>query len=124
MKRGGGPQIRGIQMSRMYWLIGILGLLLSSAPFALGFAANPAALWTSVLLGLAVVAVSAFQGLRHNTTPWEYWVAGILGILAVGSPFALGFAGLHPALYSSLVLGVLVVLLAVYQIFVVEYRNQ
>ncbi len=69
-------------MNRMYWLTGILGLLLVIAPFVLVFNGNPVALWTSVILGAAVVVVSAIKGWVHDTTPWEYWVAGILGILA------------------------------------------
>jgi hypothetical protein len=100
----------------MYWLTGILGALLVIAPFVLGFTGNPAALWTSVILGAAVVVVSAIKGWAHDATLWEYWAAGILGILAVIAPFVLGFSGLQPALYASVILGVIVLVLAGYQV--------
>lgn len=40
------------------WLLGIGGLWLIIAPFALGFSGLAAAMWTHVILGLAVAIVS------------------------------------------------------------------
>ena len=35
----------------MYWLTGVLGLILVVAPFIMGYTENLAALWTSIILG-------------------------------------------------------------------------
>ncbi|MCL4487697.1 MAG: SPW repeat protein [Chloroflexi bacterium] len=103
-------------MNRMYWITGILGVLLIVAPFVLVFNGNLVATWTSVILGAAIVVVSAIKGLLHDATPWEYWVAGILGILAIVSPFVLRFSALPSALYTTIVLGLIVLLAAAYQL--------
>ncbi len=43
----------------MNWIMLIAGIVLFFAPFAFGYSANPAALWTSMLMS-AILAVLAF----------------------------------------------------------------
>jgi bacteriorhodopsin len=106
-----------MEVFRMFWFTGILGILLVIAPFVLGFMTNPMAMWSSIILGLLIVIVSGVKAAMHDAARWEYWVAGILGILSVVAPFVLGFSALHRALITSIVLGFIVVLLAGYQLF-------
>lgn len=101
----------------MFWLTGILGLALIVAPYVLGYATNPTAVWTSLILGALVVIVSGYKGLTHDVANWEYWVAGTLGLAAVILPFVLGFSAQASA---TLVLGALVAILAAYQVFFVK----
>lgn len=101
----------------MFWITGILGLALVAAPYVLGYSANPTALWTSVILGVAVVIVSGYKALTHDVAKWEYWAAGILGLAAVIAPFVLGLGAQANAM---LVLGAIVVILAGYQVFFVK----
>jgi bacteriorhodopsin len=75
----------------MYWFTGILGLAMAVAPFALGYSDNTFAMWTSVILGLAVLLASLFEALDERKAKWEWWVTGIAGILAVIAPFVFGF---------------------------------
>jgi hypothetical protein len=51
-----------------YWVVGILGLAVVVAPFALGFSALHLALWSSIILGAIVAALSGYQLVR---TPVE-----------------------------------------------------
>lgn len=101
----------------MYWITGILGLALIAAPYVLGYATNPTAVWTSLILGVAVVIVSAYKAFAHDMAKWEYWVAGLLGLAAIVLPFVLGFSTQASAM---LILGAAVAILAGYQVFFVK----
>ena len=108
----------------MYWLTGILGVLLILSPFVLSFSNDMPAFWSSVVLGVIILVVSAIKGLIPDKTRWEYIVAGIFGILAIIAPFALNFAGVKPAETTSIVLGVVVVVLSAVQLYnMTEHRG-
>ncbi len=107
----------------MYWITGILGILLIIAPFALGYSSDMPALWSDVVLGLAVLIVSAIKGLIPDTTRWEYVIAGIGGLLAIVAPFVLKFSVLATALWASIVLGVVVLVLAIYEVYAITARR-
>ncbi len=98
----------------MYRLTGVFGLALVVAPYLSGYYANPIALTTSVLLGLAILVVSVFKGLVLDESNWEYWVAGVLGVAAFLAPTALGFSVQGGV---TLVLGAMVAVLSAYQLF-------
>lgn len=76
----------------MYFLTGILGLVLILAPFILGYSDNQLALWTSIGIGFALTAASILEWTAEGTQMWEYWVLGIAGLTAVFAPFMLGFS--------------------------------
>lgn len=101
----------------MYWITGILGLALGVAPFVLGYSDNSSATWASVVLGAVAFLVSAYRAIDDGEAGWEYWVAGIVGLLAVIAPFALGFSALDTALWTSIVIGVVMLILAAYEVF-------
>ncbi len=87
----------------MYWITGLLGLALIAAPFVLGYSGNAAALWTDMVLGALVAIASAWKLIAQDKVNWEYWAAGILGILAIIAPFVMGFSTLTAALWATLV---------------------
>ncbi len=101
----------------MYWLTGLLGILLIIAPFVLSFQSDPPALWSTVILGLAVLIVSAYKAVTHDHARWEYWAAAIIGILAIIAPFVLGFSTLATALWASVILGIIVLILSAYELW-------
>lgn len=96
----------------MYWMTGILGLILVMAPFVFGYSSNAPALWSSILVGLATIVISWIEGAKHDKESWEYWTAGTLGVIAVSAPFVLGFGSVTAALWTSVVIGVLIALFA------------
>lgn len=101
----------------MYWLTGILGALFVIAPFALGYRDNSYAMWTSVILGAVVLLASIWEGYDAHKGKWEYWVVGIAGILAVIAPFVFGFTTITLAMWTAIILGVLMLLLGGYEVF-------
>ena len=101
----------------MYWLTGVLGLTLAVAPFIMGYTENLAALWTSIILGLVVAAVSLYKAFSKDTATWEYIVAAVVGIIAVFAPFLFGFSAMATAMWTVIVLGAIIAFLAGYEGF-------
>lgn len=100
----------------MYWITGILGLAFVIAPFVLGYSGDSSALWTTIVLGAAIVVVSGYKAFADKMGKWEYWAAGICGLLAVIAPFVLGFNAQTTALWATLALGVIVAVLSGYEV--------
>jgi len=101
----------------MYWVTGVLGLILAVAPWIFGYSGNTIALWTSLIVGVATIVVSIIEGAEADRQQWEYWAAGILGLVAIIAPFILGFSGYTSATWSSVVMGVLIALFAGSRLF-------
>jgi uncharacterized membrane protein HdeD (DUF308 family) len=101
----------------MYWLTVVLGLAMAVAPFAFGYDTNTFAMWTSIVLGLVVMLASLFEAMDEAKAKWEWWVAGIAGILAVIAPFVFGFTLTTMSFWTIIVLGAIVFILAGYEVF-------
>jgi len=89
----------------MIWFTAFLGLVLMLAPFIMGYADNTVALWSSIIMGLIVLAVSIYKGVKHDKARWEYMVIAIVGLFAVFAPFILGFSTIGLAVWTLVVLG-------------------
>jgi hypothetical protein len=83
----------------MYWTIIILSILLGISPFVLGFSSNVAALWTTLIVGVALLIT--------GITKW-YKASFVLGILVIIAAFVLGFSSIPAALWPSLVVGAVI----------------
>jgi len=103
----------------MYWYTGLLGIAMAVAPFVLGYRDNTMAMWTSIVLGIVVIAASIVEGMDVKQAKWEWWVAGVAGVLAIVAPFVFGFTTLTVALWTFIVLGAAIVILAGYEVFFV-----
>lgn len=101
----------------MYWITGILGLILAVSPYIFGYSNDATALWTSLIVGGATIVVSLLEATRADREQWEYWVAGILGLFAVIAPFILGFGANASAMWTSVVIGVLIAIFAGSRLF-------
>lgn len=104
----------------MSWLLFLLGLLLVVAPWLLGYDGNSSALWSSVILGAVMGLVAGYKVTFRDVGRWEYWVVGIAGFLALLAPFVLGFMVVPAALWTTLVIGLLALGLAAFELFVRE----
>jgi len=92
----------------MYWVTGLLGLILAAAPWAFGYSDNMVALWTSLIVGAATIVVSILEAAQSDRAQWEYWAAGILGVVAIFAPFVFGYGNIANAMWSTVILGVLI----------------
>lgn len=104
----------------MYWITGILGLLFISAPYLLGYQANQLALWTSLLLGGAIVIFSYLERRDKDKSQWEYVASEIAGLAAIVAPFALGFSNHPTAMLTSVSAGLLLTAIVALRL----YRDQ
>ena len=96
----------------MDWVMALFGLGFLVAPFVLNYSVNPTALWTSIIIGFIVMIVSGYEALLEKKQRWEYWTAGILGVIAIIAPFVFSFSQEVNALWTSIVAGVFIVLIA------------
>ena len=101
----------------MIWFTAFLGLLLILAPFVMNYADNPLALWTSIIVGVIVLGVSLYKGIRHDNARWEYMVIAIVGLLAVFAPFILGFDAINMAVWTLIILGGILAIIAGFEGF-------
>lgn len=106
----------------MYWLIALLGVALAVAPFILGYNDQTTAMWTSVVLGVVVALVAAYKAAARDIARWEDGLAIIAGVLAVIAPFIL-FNSVTTAVWTSVIIGALVILLAGYMAVVAPPRR-
>ncbi len=103
---------------QMYWLTGLLGLALIIAPFAFRYNTDNNALWASIILGAAILLVSILEGAVRDLSNWEYWIAGLAGVLAIFAPFVLQFNTPEKStqMWVTIILGAVVALLSIYEI--------
>ena len=102
----------------MYWVTGVLGLLLVICPFIFAYSDNAAALWTSVIAGFLIAIASLIEKAVEDKENWEYWVAAVIGIFTIVSPFIFGFNDHATALLVTMVIGVLVTITAASRLWV------
>ncbi len=85
----------------------VLGVLLFLSPFILGYYGTPGmAVGHAFILGLVVTVVSLMAVYRFHVV--EEWINLALGVWLIIAPFILGFATLMPALWTHVVLGLLI----------------
>ena len=83
----------------MYWTIIILSILLGIAPFVFGFSSSVAALWVTLISGIALLVTGIAK--------W-YKAAFVLGVWVFVAPFILGYSSIPDALWTSLVIGAVI----------------
>ena len=101
----------------MYWATGVLGVVLIIAPYIFNYASNVQALWSSIILGAAIVVLSFISWLQRNQQDWEYWAEEGIGILAIIAPFAIGFNQEIAALWTTIVIGIMLIAVAGWRLF-------
>ena len=112
----------------MFIITGLLGVALALAPWVFNYSNDSTAMWTSVIVGGLVALASAVKGVLLDTEEgnanWEYWVAGLAGVVAIAAPFVLGFTAVTAALWASIIVGALVVIISGYEVVVAQPKAQ
>lgn len=105
----------------MYWITGLIGLFLILAPFLFGYTVNMGALWTSIIAGGIIAVTSYIEAVQHDRANWEYWVAGIVGILVIAAPFVFDFTAHALATWTTIIAGVVVAFMAGSRLWLGKY---
>ena len=101
------------------WINVVCGVLLFISPWVLGFSGELMAARTAWVGGIVIFVMAVAAMLRF--AEWEEWVALIVGILVLISPWVLGFAAVYAALWTCVVLGIIVALSSISEIWVVHH---
>jgi SPW repeat len=101
------------------WINLVLAVCLLLSPWAIGFASETTPAWNAwivaVVLGaLAIATLSAFA-------EWEEWANLVFGLWLIVSPWLLEFAADVNAMWTHVVVGVLVAAVSVWALW--DYRQ-
>lgn len=103
-------------MKRMtHWqdpINGVLGIALVASPWIFGFLGDTTATVNAVVVGVALFA--AALGAIFIPRAWEEWTEAALGLWTGAAPWLLGFASDRAATGSALVIGLAILVLAVW----------
>lgn len=104
------------RVQTMNWWLVVVGLLVAVAPFAFGFNGIAAALWTFLVVGLAVAVLAGISASieEEGTVKLLDWITAALGVALILAPFVLGYMVVMAALYTGILGGAAVVALAVW----------
>ena len=111
--------LRGGEKNVQDWINLICGVLLFVSPWALGFSGDLMAARTAWVGGVIIFIMGVAALMQFGE--WEEWVTLIVGALVIISPWALGFAAIHAAMWSCVVLGVIVALSSISEIWAVHH---
>ncbi len=90
----------------------LLGVWLFFSPWILGFTDIQAAAWNAYLFGAIIAVDAAFAFFMFRK--WEEWLNVIFGAWLVVSPWILGFSGTTMLLWNAVIVGLAVLILAVW----------
>jgi uncharacterized membrane protein HdeD (DUF308 family) len=103
------------------WINLICGVLLFVSPWVLAFSADETAAATAWLGGV-VIAVMGYVALAQFAE-FEDWFALVAGVLVIIAPWALGFAAMGYAVWAFVVLGLIVAVASVREIWTVHHSG-
>jgi SPW repeat-containing protein len=97
------------------WVGIALGVLIGFSPWLTGQQNDAVVSWNAVIVGALVLALAALElaGLQR----WEEVCEVVCGLWLIASPFVFGYIGTGTLGYWHFVLGVLVVLLAAWELW-------
>jgi hypothetical protein len=104
------------------WVNFICGVLLFISPWALGFSGDIMAARTAWVGGV-VIGVMGLAALVQFAE-WEDWIAMVAGVLTIIAPWVFGFAAVHFALWACVILGFVVAIASVSEIWMVHHSAQ
>jgi uncharacterized membrane protein HdeD (DUF308 family) len=102
-----------------HWINLVCAALLFASPWVFGFAEDLMAARTAWVGGI-VIAVMAIAALVQFAE-WEEWVSLVAGVLVIVAPWVFGFAAAYYALATCVVLGFIVVLASISEIWTVHH---
>jgi len=98
------------------WLIALAGVWEILAPFILGYADVSTALWNAIIVGIVLIILAVWAALTNDASTEKNlsWVNAVVGLWLVLAPFILGYAVITAALWNAIIVGIVVIILAVW----------
>ncbi|RUU13438.1 hypothetical protein EOD10_15715 [Mesorhizobium sp. M7A.T.Ca.TU.009.01.3.2] len=98
----------------------LAGIALALSPWLLGYAADAVAVWHAFIAGVITVLIAARALVAFHK--YEEWANLVVGLWIVAAPWVLGFAGLATAMWSHVIAGVVVAVLAAASLWLANNR--
>jgi hypothetical protein len=96
----------------------VLAVFLFFSPWLVGFRDVQIASWNAGVCGLVISLVAALAITRLQE--WEEWSNALLGLWTAAAPWILGFAGTVAAMWTHVLVGLAVVVLAVVELWLIH----
>jgi len=90
----------------------LAGIWLFFSPWIFNYAVNYGALWSSVIVGVIVVALAAMRAFNPENAPAMSWFNFLLGLWVIASPWIFGYALNTSAMWDKVITGAIVSCLA------------
>lgn len=103
-------------IKNMNWAMAVAGLWAVIAPFLLGYRSTSAALWNDLIVGIVIIVLAVVSALSENENNVKTinWVTAVGGLWLVLAPFILGYSAIAAALWSDIIVGIVVLVLSVW----------
>jgi hypothetical protein len=99
----------------------VLAVFLFFSPWLVGYRDVQIATWNAGVCGLVIALVAALAITRLQE--WEEWSNALLGLWTAAAPWILGFAGTVAAMWTHVLVGLVVLVLAAVEIWLI-YGSQ
>jgi hypothetical protein len=80
-----------------------------------------AAAWNAWIVGVVITALAIWAIVKF--ADWQDWLTGILGVWLIIAPWVLGFSSLTAAAWNQVIVGLLVVALAAWELWDVRQKG-
>jgi peptidoglycan/LPS O-acetylase OafA/YrhL len=96
----------------------VLAVFLLFSPWLVGYRDVQIATWNAGVCGLVIGLLAALAITRLQE--WEEWSNALLGLWTAAAPWILGFAGTMTALWTHVLVGLAVVVLAAVELWLIH----
>lgn len=97
------------------WFNLIIGEALLGSPWLLGYSGDATATWSARIAGILISILAIAALLKY--AEWEEWLVLAAGLWVIASPWVLGFAGNSAPRLVHLGVGVVVVVVAAWELW-------
>jgi SPW repeat len=96
-------------MKALSWIVALAGLWEIVAPFILGFGTVATGVWNNVIVGIILIILGVWAAVARNVTTAKTldWIAAVVGLWLIVSPFILGTSVITAALWNDIVVGII-----------------
>jgi hydrogenase/urease accessory protein HupE len=96
------------------WLVALAGLWEVVSPYILGYSVTTLAMWNAYIAGVVLIVLAVWAALSEQTRLDRNleWINAVVGVWLILSPFALNYSTVVAAMWNSIIVGVVVIVLA------------
>jgi len=90
----------------------LAGIWIIFSPWIFGYAVFPAAMWSSVVVGILIAVFAALRASSPASSPGLSWVNALLGAWVIVTPWIFNYEANAAATWDKVIIGAIVLCLA------------